>query len=118
MPFDTDAVRRWLDDIHHHIVLAQTFAAGMNYDALRADLRTTYAVTRCLEIISEASRRLPDDLKARHPSIQWRDMAAAGNIYRHEYEAVAVRGVWDTLSQHLPPLRIVIEQELAASSSP
>ena len=72
MPFDTDAVRRWLDDIHHHIVLAQTFAKGMSYDALRNDLRTTYAVTRCLEIISEASRRLPEELKARHPSIQWR----------------------------------------------
>jgi uncharacterized protein with HEPN domain len=46
MPFDTDVVRRWLDDIHHHIVLAQTFAEGMSYDALRDDLRTTYAVTR------------------------------------------------------------------------
>ena len=114
MPFDPDAVRRWLDDIHHHIVLAQTFAEGMSYDALRDDLRTTYAVTRCLEIISEASRRLPDELKTRHPSIQWRNMAAAGNIYRHEYEDVAVRAVWDTLIYHLPPLRIVIEQELAA----
>jgi uncharacterized protein with HEPN domain len=77
------------------------------------DLRTTYAVIRRPEIISEASRRLPDELKARHPSIQWRDMAAAGNVYRHEYEDVAVRGVWDTLRHHLPPLRIVIDTELA-----
>jgi uncharacterized protein with HEPN domain len=45
-------------------------------------------------------------------------MAAAGNINRREYEDVAVRGVWDTLSQHLPPLRIVIERDLAASRSP
>jgi hypothetical protein len=51
-----------------------------------ADPRTVYAVTRCLEIISEGSRRLPDDLKARHPSIAWRDMAGAGNIYRRDYE--------------------------------
>jgi uncharacterized protein with HEPN domain len=113
MPFDAGAVRRWLDDIHHHIILAERFADGMEYEALRDDLRTTYAVTRCLEIISEASRRLPDELKARHPSIQWRDMAAAGNVYRHEYEDVAVRGVWDTLRHHLPPLRIVVETELA-----
>lgn len=118
MPFDPGAARRWLNDIHHHIVLAQQFTAGMNHDALRDDLRATYAVTRCLEIISEASRRLPDELKARHPSIQWRGMAAAGNIYRHEYEDVAVRGVWDTLSHHLPPLRIVIEQELAILGDP
>ena len=66
----------------------------MDYDAQRYDLRTTYAVTRCLKIISEASRRLPEDLKARHPSIQWRAMAAVGNNYRHEYEDMAARGVW------------------------
>ena len=90
----------------------------MSYDVLHDDLRTLYAITRCLEIISEASRRLPDELKARHPSIQWRDMAAAGNIYRHEYEDVAVRGVWDTLIYHLPPLLIVIEYELARFGGP
>jgi uncharacterized protein with HEPN domain len=118
MPFDPDAVRRWLDDIRYHVVLAQTFADGMTYDAFRDDLRTIYAATRCLEIVSEASRRLPDELKARHPSIQWRDMAAAGNIYRHEYEDVAARAVWDTLTRHLPPLRVVIEQELAALGKP
>src|ERR1700733_2319289 len=118
MPSEADAVRSWLHDIRHHAAMAQSFVEGMSYETFRDDLRTIYAVPRCLEIISEASRRLPDELKARHPSIQWRDMAAAGNIYRHEYEDVAVRGVWDTLSLHLPPLRIVIEQELAAFSSP
>jgi hypothetical protein len=44
MPFDADAVWRWLDDIHLHIILAEQFADGMNYDALRDDLRTTYVV--------------------------------------------------------------------------
>lgn len=114
MPSDLVALRRWLSDIHYQIVLAQKFAEGMSYEAFRGDLRTIYAITRSLEIISEASRRLPDELKARHPSIGWRDMAAAGNIYRHEYEDVSARGVWDTLTHHLPPLLVVIEQELAA----
>jgi uncharacterized protein with HEPN domain len=70
-------------------------------------------VTRCLEIISEASRRLPDELKMRHPSIAWRQMAGAGNVYRHDYEDVAAQYVWETVQLSLPPLRIVIEQELA-----
>jgi uncharacterized protein with HEPN domain len=77
------------------------------------DTRTVYAVTRCLEIISEASRRLPDDLKARHPSIAWRQMAGAGNVYRHDYEDVAAQFVWDTVQRALPPLRAVVEPELA-----
>ncbi len=49
------------------------------------------------EIISEALRRLPDDLKARHPSIAWKDMAGAGNIYPHDYEDVAAQHVWDAV---------------------
>ncbi len=60
-----------LRDILHHIDLATQFAAGFDYTTFHGDLRTLYAVTRCLEIISEASRRLPDELKARHPSIAW-----------------------------------------------
>lgn len=114
MPFEATAVRRWLDDINYHILAAQKFAEGMDYDAFRSDLRTIYAVTRCLEIISEASRRLPDDLKARNPSIPWREIAAAGNIYRHEYEAVAARTLWRTVSHDLPLLREVIADELKA----
>ena len=94
MPSDRDATRRWLNDIGHHIAVAQTFIEGMSYEVFRDDLRTTYAVIRCLEIISEASRRLPDDLKARHPAIALKNMAAAGNIYRHDYEDVAASFVW------------------------
>jgi len=112
------AIRRPLEDIRYHIVLARRFAEGMDYDAFHNDLRVAYAVTRCLEIISEASRRLPDELKARHPSIAWRDMAAAGNIYRHEYEDVATQAVWDTLKLHLPPLQQVIDLELSRLGNP
>ncbi len=90
----------------------------MSYEAFRDDLRTTYAVTRCLEIISEASRRLPDALKARHPSIAWKNMAGAGNIYRHDYEDVAASFVWVVLEDHLPSLRLIVEHELAALGGP
>jgi uncharacterized protein with HEPN domain len=102
-----------LRDIAHHIELATGFVADMSFEALRDDLRTFYAVTRCLEIISEASRRLPDDLKARHPAIAWREMAGAGNVYRHDYEDVAASFVWATVHNHLPPLRVVIAGELS-----
>jgi uncharacterized protein with HEPN domain len=50
-------------------------------------------------------------------SMAWQEMAAAGNIYRHEYEDVAAREVWDTLIVHLPPLRAVVDAEHAALDS-
>jgi uncharacterized protein with HEPN domain len=114
MPSEREATRRWLGDIQHHIAMAEGFVAGIGYDSFKDDNLRLYAVTRCLEIISEASRRLPDELKARHPSIAWREMAAAGNIYRHEYEDVAARRVWRTLTISLPTLRAVVEAELVA----
>jgi uncharacterized protein with HEPN domain len=113
MPSDRDATRRWLADIGHNIALAESFTSGVVYDAFKDDLMRLYAVIRCLEIISEASRRLPDALKARHPSIDWKRMAGAGSVYRHDYEDVAGSFVWVVLQDHLPPLRNVVEQELA-----
>jgi uncharacterized protein with HEPN domain len=89
IPSEREAAGRGLNDIRHHIAMAEGFAAGMTYATFKDDNLHLYAVTRCLEIISEASRRLPEALKERHPEIQWKDMAAAGNIYRHEYEDVA-----------------------------
>ena len=68
------------------------------------------AVIRCREIISEASRRRPEALNARHPAIQWKDRAAAGHMYRHEYEDVAAREGRDTLTLHLPPVRLSLRQ--------
>jgi len=85
---------------------------GFTDEAFRADLRTIYAATRCLEIISEASRRLPGEMKARHPLIAWKDIAGAGNVYRHDYEDVVAQHVWDTVRIDLPPLRAAIEGEL------
>ena len=102
-----------LGDMLRHIELAEGFTAGFGYEQLCEDERTLLAVIRCLEVISEASRRLPDDLKARHADIPWHDMAAAGNFYRHDYGGITAQRVWNTLRGHLPPLRKVVEQELA-----
>jgi uncharacterized protein with HEPN domain len=99
-------------DMADNLRLAQEFIGDRDYQAFHDDRRTLYAVIRCLEIISEASRRLPDELKARHPEIPWRDIAAAGNIYRHQYEDVLELRVWRTLQHHLVPLLRAIEDEL------
>jgi len=102
-----------LRDILHHIDLAERFVDGIDRESFLDDARTVYAVTRCLEIISEASRRLATELKERHPGIPWKQMAGAGNVYRHDYEDVAARYVWDTIQRDLPALRTTVEQEIA-----
>ena len=102
-----------LSDIHRNIGLACGFVAGLTFDAFCADERTLYAVTRCLEITSEASRKLSTELKERHPDIPWTNIATAGNVYRHEYEELTSAIVWDTVQSHLVALRTAVEQEIA-----
>jgi len=102
-----------LREILQQIDLAEKFASGRSFESLLDDPMPLYAIIRCLEIISEASRRLSDALKSRRHQIPWQEMAAAGNFYRHKYEDVLPRRVWKTLRWDLPPLRRIIEEELA-----
>ena len=78
-----------LSDILFNIDLTNSFAQGFDYQRFLGDMRTFYAITRRLEIISEASRRLSPEMKARCPGIPWRKVPGSGNIYRHDYEDVA-----------------------------
>ena len=111
----SDRSRQALLDIRDNIVLAQMFAEGLDEQALCDDRKAFYAITRCLEIISEASRRLADDVRQRHPSQPWERIAGAGNVYRHRYDNVAEAFVWRTLAESLPSLLAVVEGELSDS---
>ena len=102
-----------LSDIRNNIRLALRFTAGIAEAEFLADIRTAYAVTRCLEIISEAVRRLPQDIRDQHPGLPWRAIMGAGNIYPHYYDNVAEAFVWRTAQTGLGPLLDVVEHELA-----
>jgi uncharacterized protein with HEPN domain len=98
--------------IAENITLARQFLGVLSEAELAADTRTLYAVIRCLEIISEASRRLPEETRLRHPSVRWTDIASAGNIYRHEYEGIKVETIWETARSGLDELEPAIMAEL------
>ena len=114
MPSKSPAQR--LQDIFDNIEAIQTFTARMEVTEFTRDRKTVYAVTRALEIISEASRRLPDDFKERHLEIDWPAVAAAGNVYRHEYEAVDEMQLWRTAKHGLTPLRLAVAAELGIAT--
>jgi uncharacterized protein with HEPN domain len=74
-------------------------------------------IARGLEIISEASRHLPEDMKARHPEIPWRKVAGIGNVLRHEYTRVAADALWRLVRDDLAALDQACRTELAALPS-
>ena len=106
-------VKQRLGDVLVGIDEIRSFLDGLTYEDFLADRRTYHAVVRCLEIISEASRHLPSSFKARHAEIDWRRIADAGNVYRHAYDAVTPRRIWDTATIHLNAMRPLVAAEVA-----
>src|SRR5215469_13234829 len=107
------AAQTALQDILEHALLIKGFVEGFDIDQFREDRRTYFAVVRCLEIISEASRRIDDEVKQRHPSLEWRSMAGSGNVYRHDYDNVTPDLVWRTATGRMDELIAMARDELA-----
>jgi len=85
--------------------------------AFEADWRKRYIVERGIENISEASRYLPDDLKARHPEIPWPKLAGIGNVLRHNQETISASLMWALGRDDPPPLEKVCGAALAAGQA-
>lgn len=90
---------------------------GVSLETFEGDWQKRWLVERGLEIISEASRHLSDDLKDRRPEIPWRKVAGIGNILRHDYQRVAPDLLWKLAQDDLPLLEQVCREELDEASS-
>lgn len=77
---------------------------GKTISDIEEDRVASAALERFIEIISEASRHIPDGVKAQHPEVPWPDVAAIGNILRHVYDRVDLRVLWQTAVDDLPVL--------------
>src|SRR5689334_16552671 len=88
---------------------------GIDLAAYREDLKLRRAVERCVEIVSEASRHIPDDLKASFPNEPWPEIAAIGNLLRHSYERIDDFIMWKIARRSLPQLRTAVVAMIAQS---
>ena len=102
-----------------HILTAidtiQAALANKTVNDVANDLMTRLAVERSFEIICEASRRIPDGVKARHPEIDWQSMVDFGNRLRHAYHTVDPNILWQIAERDLPPLKAFAEQVMRES---
>jgi uncharacterized protein with HEPN domain len=106
-----------LVDIIEAIELIRAELTAVTIQAFKTERRKQWLVERGLEIISEASRRLPQTTKARHPIIPWSKVAGIGNILRHDYEHIAYDVLWRVVHDDRPTLERVCRQELAAEQA-
>ena len=98
------------DDILQAIANIEADTAGVEFEGFVADRRVRQLVERNLEIISEASRRIPDHLKATEPDVPWREIAGIGNVLRHDYGAVQPETLWRVRTHRLAALKAAVER--------
>jgi uncharacterized protein with HEPN domain len=94
----------YLQDIAEMMTHIQEFTDGMNFDAFIKDLKTNFAVFRALEVIGEAAKQVPEDVRERYPHIPWRRMAGMRDRLIHGYFGVDFDIVWETASRLIPEL--------------
>ena len=82
-------------------------------DELARNILARLALERALEIICEASRHVPDDIKSTKAEIDWRGIADLGNILRHAYHRVEIARLLKIARDDLPPLKAFVERVLA-----
>jgi len=91
----------------------QNALANKSVEDLTGDLMLRLAVERSFEIICEASRRIPDDVKAQQATIDWRAMLDFGNRLRHAYHRIEPSILWEITQRDLPPLRSFAEHVIS-----
>ena len=89
------------DDVLQAIANIEADTVGLDFEKFAADRRVRQLVERNLEILSEASRRIPDHLKATEPDVPWREVAGIGNVLRHDYGEVRPDILWGVRTHRL-----------------
>ena len=102
----------YIEDIINAMEKSTNFFKDLSYKKFIQDDKTVFAVVRALEIIGEAVKSIPNNLRKKYPEIPWKDMAGMRDKVIHEYFGVKLSLVWETVKEEMPPLKPLFEKML------
>ena len=94
----------YLEDILEAVARIERYTAGQSFQQFSHDEKTVDAVVRNLEVIGEAVKRIPEEIRQKHPSMEWRKIAGLRDILVHEYFGIDAEIIWDIVQNKLPLL--------------
>jgi len=102
----------FIKDIISAISAIEQFVDEMNLEQLKNDDKTASAVVRKFEIIGEASKNIPVDVKERYPEIPWKTMSGMRDRLIHAYFGIDFNLIWDAIKNEIPELKIKLQKIL------
>jgi len=95
----------YIQDMYESVLKGISFIKGFNFKTFENDEKTQYALIRAIEIIGEASKKIPPQFKKKYPDIPWREISGMRDKLIHDYFGVNTRVVWKTAKEDLPTLK-------------
>jgi uncharacterized protein with HEPN domain len=100
----------YLRDILDNAKKASDFINGMTENDFLRDEKTIFAVIRALEIVGEATKKIPDGVRGKYPGIPWREMTGMRDKLIHDYVGVNLAVIWKTVTEDMPKLISLVKQ--------
>lgn len=104
--------RVYLEDIAQAIEKINSYTSKLTSGQFSEDSKTIDAVIRNLEIIGEATKKIPENVRSKYPDVDWKKIAGLRDILIHEYFGIDIEIIWDIMKNKLPFFRKQVERLL------
>jgi len=100
----------YLEDMLDSMKRIQTYIEGLDYEEFHKNSLVSDAVIRNFEVLGEASKNVPEEIKAKYPDIPWKEMYGLRNLVTHAYFGVDYEILWEIAKNHLPANRTELKK--------